>query len=393
MASGRGRPWRARRGRGRAPIAVTSLALLAVLLAACGEADAVSLPPQQSFPPAPTPISNPTNGGAPPARMGAAVGFDVITRTLLMFGGAPATGTNLSTGHPAQRLDETWSWDGLQWKQLHPKTSPPALYGARMVIDPNTKQLLLVSGAGDSSGNALAQEGMWAWDGDTWKRVADNPVQVPFPAAGYDPVRSQLVLSGFDPAYPSACLGCIPPPDFDRGGDFVLKEGGGGWTNASGDAPGWARAGTAYDPISQRIISAAGAKQNGVQSSYAWDGRQWTQTITPNASTGHPDPGQPLGPCDAATDQKAMRIVMVCASASGPSGGTTWTFDGKAWQNVPGANMPAIPADPSLGGAAGLLSLAYDPDLPALVMLVGGASGTETIAEWNGNSWSAVAST
>lgn len=372
---------------------MTLVALFAGVLAACGEAGAASVPPPQSFPPPPTPISDPTNGSAPPARVGAAVGFDVISRTLLMFGGAPATGANLSTGHPATRLDETWAWDGLQWTQLHPKTSPPALYGARMVVDPNTNRLLLVSGAGDSSGNALAQEGMWAWDGNTWKRIADNPVQVPFAAAGFDPIRQQVVLSGFDPAYPSACVGCIPPPDFDRGGDFVLGQGNGGWNTAAGDAPGWARAGTAYDPISERIISAAGAKQNGVQSTYAWDGKQWAQIIKPSASTGSSDPNQPLGPCDAATDQKAERVVMVCAPGTGPSGGTTWTFDGKAWQRVPDANMPAIPGDASLGGTAGLLSLAYDPALPGLVMLVGGASGSETMAEWNGDSWSALPST
>lgn len=371
---------------------MTCSVLLCALVSACGGglADGQTLPPDTAAPSAPTPIANPANGNAPPARVGAAVGFDPISRTLLMFGGAAATDTNLSTGHPATRLDETWSWDGQKWTQLHPKQSPPGLFGARMVTDPNTQRVLLVSGAGDSAGSALAQAGTWEWDGQTWSRLGDNPLQMPLAAAGFDPIRNQLVLSGFDPAYPSACVGCVPPPDIDKRGDFVLTQGSKDWSTASGDAPGWARAGTAYDPISQRIISAAGTVQNGVQWTYGWDGKQWTVINKSAATTGNPDPSQPQGPCEAATDQSAQRIVMVCAPATGPVGGATWTFDGKAWQKVAGAATPAIPAGPQLLSAAGVLSLAYDPALPGVAMVIGGASGSETIATWNGSSWSAV---
>lgn len=372
-------------------VVVTVLVAMCGLLSACGGglAPGQTLPPDQSIPP-PTPIANPANGNAPPARIGPALGFDPISRLLIMFGGAPATGTNLATGHPATRLNETWSWDGQKWTQLHPKTSPPALFGARMITDPNTQRLLLVSGAGDSSANVLQQEGMWEWDGSTWSHVADNPVQVPFAAAASNPVRNQAVISGFDPAYPSACVGCVPPPQYDQGGDYAFTKGDSGWNTASGDAPGWARAATAYDPISQRIISAAGLKQAGSQSTFAWDGKQWSQIIKSNATSVALDPSQPAGPCDAATDQGAQRIVMACAPGTGSTGGATWTFDGKAWQSVSGADMPAIPADPSITGREGVLTLAYDPALPAIVMLIGGSSGSESMAAWNGSSWSQV---
>lgn len=372
-------------------VVVTVLAAMSALLSACGGglAPGQTLPPEQSIAP-PTPISNPANGNAPPARIGPAAGFDPISRTLIMFGGAPATGTNLATGHPTIRLGETWAWNGQKWSQLHPKTSPPALFGARMITDPNTQRLLLVAGAGDSSGNALQQEGMWEWDGNTWSHVADNPVQVPFAAAASDPVRNQAVISGFDPAYPSACVACVPPPQYDQGGDYEFTKGDSGWNTASGDAPGWARAATAYDPISQRIISAAGSRQNGGQSTFAWGDKQWSQIVKSNATSVTPDPSQPLGPCDAATDQRAERIVMACTPGTGPAGGATWTFDGKAWQSVSGANTPAFPADPSIPGRYGLLTLVYDPALPAIVMLIGGSSGSESISAWNGSSWSQV---
>jgi hypothetical protein len=391
QARARGVAVRLRPAQHRSALVVALVVAMCGLLSACGGglAPGQTLPPVQSIAP-PTPIANPANRNAPPARIGPAVGFDVISRALIMFGGAPATGSNLSTGHPATRLDETWSWDGQKWTQLHPKASPPALFGARMITDPNTQRLLVVSGAGDSAGSALQQEGMWEWDGSTWSRVADNPVQVPFAAAATDPVRNQAVLSGFDPAYPSACVGCVPPPQYDQRGDYEFTKGDSGWNTASGDAPGWSRAATAYDPISQRIISAAGSVQNAVQSTYAWDGKQWSQIIKSAATSVAPDPSQPLGPCDAATDQGAQRIVMACAPGTVPTGGATWTFDGKAWQSVSGADTPAIPADASITGRTGLLTVTYDPALPAIVMLIGAASGSESMAAWNGGSWSVV---
>ena len=382
---------RPRRAHRRTVRAVLWLVAMCGLLSACGGglAPGQTLPPDQSLAP-PTPIANPANGNAPPARIGPALGFDVLSRALIMFGGAPATGSNLSTGHPATRLNETWAWDGQKWTQLHPKTSPPALFGARLITDPNTQRLLLVSGAGDSSGTALQQEGMWEWDGSTWSHVTDNPVQVPFAAAAFDPVRNQAVISGFDPAYPSACVGCVPPPQYDQRGDYEFTKGDSGWNTASGEAPGWARAATAYDPLSQRIISAAGVVQTGSQSTFAWDGKQWSQIIKSTATSVALDPNQPVGPCEAATDQGAQHIVMACAPGVGPPGGVTWTFDGKAWQRVSGASTPAIPADPGITGRAGVLSLAYDPALPAVVMLIGGTSGSESMAAWNGSSWSQV---
>ncbi|MGH7685537.1 MAG: hypothetical protein ACREN2_01770 [Candidatus Dormibacteria bacterium] len=369
----------------RIAVLIVLVGLTVALVSACGESpgQSVELATPMSGPP--TAIANASNGNAPPTRVGAAVGFDPINRTVLMFGGAPATGSNLQTGHPATRLDETWQWDGQSWKQLHPKTSPPALFGARLVTDPSTQNLLLLAGAGDSAGSALQQEGAWEWDGNNWNRVGDTPVQVPFAAAATDPVHSQVLLSGFDPAYPSACAGCIPPPDYDRGGDFVMGQGGSGWNAASGDKPGWARAGTAFDPVSRRVITTAGSVQNEVQGTYAWDGDKWSLITTGTATNTNPDPNQPFGPCEAATDSHAQRIVMACEPAAGPSAGVTWTFDGQNWQKVSGSSTPTIAPNP-----VGQFSLAYDPAIPAVVMVIGGASGSMSIATWDGSHWNSV---
>jgi hypothetical protein len=72
---------------------------------------------------------------------------------VVLFGGATAFGeTNLP--------DDTWTWDGAHWMELHPAHQPPARQQGGMVTDPNTHTVVLFGGA--SGANATG------WFGDTW---------------------------------------------------------------------------------------------------------------------------------------------------------------------------------------------------------------------------------
>lgn len=364
-------------------------AMVCGLAAACGAGTTGAATSGTTAAPAtPTPVPSPANANAPPARVGAAVEYDPASKRLILFGGAPATGHNLWTDQPATRLDDTWAWDGQTWSELHPATSPPALYGARLVNDPSTGHLLLLGGAGDAPDRFLVQEGIWSWDGRTWSRIADNPVQEPFATAAADPASGQIAFGGIGQT--GACS-CTPPPAINLGGDYVSSGGAQTWTPAAGDTPSWGRAATAYDPISQRIITTDGSGQVSLQWTYAWDGHQWTRIIETDVPIGQHDPAQPFGPCNAATDDAAGRIVLACEPAPALASAATWTFDGKAWQSVAAANTPTVTADPAVVPTNnGLFSLAYDPALSAVVMVIGGASGSETMDMWNGQSWVAI---
>ncbi|MGH7686018.1 MAG: hypothetical protein ACREN2_04285 [Candidatus Dormibacteria bacterium] len=322
------------------------------------------------------------NTGAPPARFGAALGFDVVTRQLILFGGATAG----DQAHPADavRLADTWAWDGHSWTQLHPAMSPPALYGARLVDDPATGHLLLVSGSGtlDSTG-ALQQMGVWLWGGQNWSRIADNPLQMQFAAVGSDQAHRQVLLSGFDNGYLLNCggrLNCPVLQSFDKPGAY--QYGGGHWMAAPGTAPQFAEGGTAYDPNSQQLISAGGLAQNGLESTYGWDGKQWHVVSQSQGYNGVPDPAYPAGPCDAATDADAGNLVMACSfTDNGKATGATWTFDGTNWTRAQQATtvLPAIPS----------ISLADDLVAGAVIMVYPG-TGTEAMKLWNGSDWLAI---
>lgn len=363
-------------------------AALAAALAACGSAatpgtggNHARLSPSASAVPH-LPESSLRNAAAPPARYGAALGFDPVSRRLILFGGAAAA----SPAHPADatRLDDTWTWNGVSWAELHPAVSPPPLYGASLVVDPTSGHLLLLSGSGQMDAEGLLeQQGTWSWDGQSWSRVGDTPLQMPFAATGADPTHHQVLLSGYDSTYPTQCgrTACVVPQPIDRAGAYVWN--GTRWSAAAGQPPEWYAGGTAFDPHSGQLISAGGYAPNGLQSTFGWDGKQWQLVSQTQGFNGVPDPDYPAGPCQAATDVDAGGIVMVCTfSAGGHATGATWTFDGSTWTRASEATtvLPAISS----------LSVADVPIAGAVVMVYPGAASTEAMRLWNGSDWAAV---
>src|SRR6516165_4543425 len=75
---------------------------------------------------------------SPSARTGAAMVYDPASQQLLLFGGGATTGTGFS--------NQTWTWTGSTWTQLHPSTSPPAREDTDLVYDGATKTVLLFAG-------------------------------------------------------------------------------------------------------------------------------------------------------------------------------------------------------------------------------------------------------
>lgn len=180
--------------------------------------------------------TNPTPLTSPPARRGAAMAYDVSHSQVVMFGGEDLhgtyfadtwiwDGTNWSQRMPqpspsgraraAMTYDiahaqvvlfggvaasefvpsgDTWVWDGNNWTQKMPQTSPPGRFGAPMDYDTNHHQILLFGG---SNGTTDVND-TWAWDGVNWTAVSPQNSPSSRDGAGmvYDPATSQFVLFG-----------------------------------------------------------------------------------------------------------------------------------------------------------------------------------------------------
>lgn len=115
------------------------------------------------------------------------VAYDAARAQVVLFGGSPDGSTY---------LNDTWVWDGTDWTQQFPVNSPSPRLDAGFAYDSNRQRLVLFSGIVHPS--APVDDITWEWDGTNWTQ--DSPASSP-PARGgdamaYDQARKQVVLFG-----------------------------------------------------------------------------------------------------------------------------------------------------------------------------------------------------
>ncbi len=117
----------------------------------------------------------------PPFRKAGSMAYDAARQVSLLFGGG---GNN-----------DTWIWDGKNWRELTPSQSPPARMNASMVYSAAQKHIVLFGGM-NNAGQLLNDT--WIWDGSNWAQV--NTASAPPARSGacmaYDDARQQVVLFG-----------------------------------------------------------------------------------------------------------------------------------------------------------------------------------------------------
>jgi hypothetical protein len=134
---------------------------------------------------------------APLPRLFGAMAYDRVRRKTLLFGGA--TDFSYLT---LRLLDDTWEWDGSSWTQLAPKTKPTPRMTSVMAYDEAEGKIILFGGC--TAGlpyQAIyvcseAVNDTWEWDGSDWREVHPlvSPPALAFPSMTYDSAQKQLVL-------------------------------------------------------------------------------------------------------------------------------------------------------------------------------------------------------
>jgi hypothetical protein len=126
---------------------------------------------------------------SPPARSGAAIAYDYVTQSVVLFGGRNGAG---------KALDDTWLWNGTTWAQVQTVVSPSPRAQATMAFDA-ARNTVVLFGGGYSRGRQPAYlADTWLWTGNSWKEV--HPGVSPSPRAGaavaYHAATQKLVLFG-----------------------------------------------------------------------------------------------------------------------------------------------------------------------------------------------------
>jgi hypothetical protein len=133
---------------------------------------------------------------SPPARSGGVMVYDPAgDGRVLLFGGEAGGAV----------LDDVWAFDGATWSAIGAGPRPPARHGAAAGFDRARHRLVVFGGA--AGGDALAD--LWSFDAINalWTRLEapSPPAPRAFSAAAYDPIDAGLVVwGGLDPAAPRA---------------------------------------------------------------------------------------------------------------------------------------------------------------------------------------------
>ena len=165
-------------------VAVPLAAVLVTGLVAWATREPLPVLPQAGLCPGRPGCTQDSGGPAPPARAGAAIGYDEGRNEVVMFGGQGAGGL----------LDDTWVWNGATWSQEHPASSPQVSNAVLpdLVYDAAHKELLLFL---PSAGPVTGGPRVWAWDGSTWSSRAGPDFHGGHGwSSGYDPVSRRVVL-------------------------------------------------------------------------------------------------------------------------------------------------------------------------------------------------------
>src|SRR5262249_46321107 len=119
--------------------------------------------------------------------------FDVLRGRTVLFGGIDGGGA---------LIGDTWEWDGTNWAQRLPTTSPPSRQGSGMAYD--LARACTVLFAGRDQNDVLGDT--WEGTGGSGPRRVLRPPARDDAAAVYDPVRARTVLFGGGVSVPTPMI-------------------------------------------------------------------------------------------------------------------------------------------------------------------------------------------
>lgn len=172
----------------------------------------------------------------PPARCCHSLAFDLVRGRVVMFGGADASNAD---------INDTWEWDGANWTQMQPTNAPSPRRQPRMAFDPTRGTVLLFGGGTGSSGTTVFDD-TWAWDGTNWTQLSPRTT----PPARWshalvtDWIRAEMVMFG---GAQRAGTGLLDDTWLWDGNDWRLA------TTTFGPSPRW-RVRGAYSSTRSRTV-------------------------------------------------------------------------------------------------------------------------------------------
>ena len=269
-----------------------------------------------------------TPATAPSFRIQHRMAFDAARGATVLFGG--------SLNADDQRFGDTWKYDGINWVQQHPATTPLPRYQHSMAFD-STRAVTVLFGGYDQAifdTNGWLEglqffDDTWEYDGVNWSQISPNtvPQARKGQAMAFDSVRNRIVMYGGENDQ-GALLNEIWEYD---GTDWTLTTADASWPAVRGDTE------LAFDEARGVTVMFGGWLGGVLDDTWTWDGSQWypmTPSTIPSARAWH----------TLTYDSVAQRVVMVGGQQGTGSLNSdhTWAWDGVDWIAL--NQTPTLPA-------------------------------------------------
>lgn len=250
------------------------------------------------------------------ARRDGGCAFDPIQGKVLIYGGLQSS--------PTLTMNDTWAFDGTNWTQLAPATTPPARWGHRMVYD--SRRARIVTFGGRSPTTTAVANDTWEWDGSNWMQVfpTASPNARAFYSMAYDERRGKTIVYG---TQSGATVGTL-------GGNQTWEYDGTTWAQAitAYVPPGLEAPGMVYDK--GRGVTVMFGGWNGTspgtdyRNTWEFDGVNW---VDRGVFATAPATGYRTG---MVYDDARGRVVLYGGYSGGAIQQKVWEYDGNTWTNV-----------------------------------------------------------
>lgn len=248
----------------------------------------------------------------PPARNAPVLVYDVARQVTVMFGGA-------ADGSVNGGLQDTWTWNGLDWTEQFPATVPPTRVYAQASYDLARGVVVMFGGRihGGPAANS-AMNDLWEWNGTDWTSIqaANMPPNRYGGSMCYDAARGVHVLfSG------------VSATNASYNDTWEYNGATQAWTQVTtATLPGGRVYGAmVYDFTRSRCVLYGGADDSFVVMPdvfWEYDGVDWTAVVPANS------PGGAQGHA-MAFDMARSRVVIQGGQAAGRVFRVgTWEYDG-----------------------------------------------------------------
>ena len=291
----------------------------------------------------------------PPPRHGHAMAFDASRGVIVMYGGAGPDGM----------IGDTWEFDGVDWTDADPTSSPAEVYGnSGLVYDSERERIVLFGGHTGSTVEADTYE----YDGTEWVEVDVSSFSSPRYTHGtvYDIARDRIVAFGGRETIGAPTLRGYLQDTWEFDGD--------GWDEVGTETVPGARGSTAaaYDWWRNLTVLFGGYRYDGADrnlgDTWVFDGEDWSSLTLDDSPAGRSSFAM-------AFHGAIGRTVLFGGQNTTPGLADTWEFAGDSWDETTPVSSPTRKIYPAM---------AYDPTRRQIVMFGGsvGSAASATDETW-----------